>query len=177
MGLALILTASVEVRYVSPLDSIELAAVFSLMGKALELNNVRIELDMVDDASMAEINYENMQCAGPTNILSFPMLYDSLSPYSTQDGAQPASYSKMPLISTIGCSSLESPLLGTLVFSPETARREAFLYGQPLLEYTIFLLAHGLAHILGYEHGIAMDALVERLSTAARQYFSCEIKQ
>ena len=55
------------------------------------------------------------------------------------------------------------PMLGSLAMGVETVQREAFLYGQELNAYTVFLLAHGFAHLLGYDHGPAMDALVERM--------------
>lgn len=62
---------------------------------------------------------------------------------------------------------LPVPMLGSLAMAVETVQREAFLYGQELDAYTVFLLAHGFAHLLGYDHGTAMDALIGRMEQGA----------
>ena len=49
--------------------------------------------------------------------------------------------------------------LGDLVLSAETLVREAWLYNQDPHEYTVRLLAHGLLHLMGHDHGQEMDAL------------------
>ena len=56
----------------------------------------------------------------------------------------------------------EPGLLGDLVLSAETLARETFLYNQGPYEYTMRLLAHGLLHLAGYDHGPEMDALTEQ---------------
>ena len=58
--------------------------------------------------------------------------------------------------------------LGSLVLAPETVRRECFLYGQDPAEYVLHLLAHGLAHLLGRNHGPDMDRLTALLEEAGR---------
>jgi probable rRNA maturation factor len=50
-----------------------------------------------------------------------------------------------------------------LALSVDAVRREAWLYGRDPAEYCRRLLAHGLAHVLGYDHGPAMDALAARM--------------
>jgi probable rRNA maturation factor len=56
--------------------------------------------------------------------------------------------------------------LGSLALSVDTLERECFLYGQEPQEHCIRLLAHGLAHLLGHDHGPEMNALVERMERA-----------
>lgn len=51
--------------------------------------------------------------------------------------------------------------LGEMAIGVETAAREAFLYGQDPAGHFLRLLCHGLAHLAGFEHGEAMDALAE----------------
>jgi probable rRNA maturation factor len=51
--------------------------------------------------------------------------------------------------------------LGDLVLSAETLVRESWLYNQDTHEYTVRLLAHGLLHLLGHDHGPEMEALTE----------------
>ena len=57
--------------------------------------------------------------------------------------------------------------LGSLALSVDTLERECFLYGQEPLDHCVHLLAHGLAHLLGHDHGPAMNALTERMEHAA----------
>jgi len=51
--------------------------------------------------------------------------------------------------------------LGDLVLSAETLARESWLYNQDTYEYTVRLLAHGLLHLLGHDHGPQMESLTE----------------
>lgn len=56
---------------------------------------------------------------------------------------------------------------GTLLFSVDTLYRESLLYGQSPLGYTVRLLAHGVGHLLGLDHGPAMDAVCALMEEAA----------
>ena len=49
--------------------------------------------------------------------------------------------------------------LGSLVLNAQALRRESLLYGQLEDQHMVRLLAHGLGHLLGYDHGPEMDAL------------------
>lgn len=55
----------------------------------------------------------------------------------------------------------------SLLLSLDTARRECLLYGQELCAYVRRLLAHGMGHVCGLEHGATMDRLCARLEQAA----------
>lgn len=57
--------------------------------------------------------------------------------------------------------------LGSLALSVDALRRECRLYGQDMAEYARHLLAHGLAHLCGYDHGPLMDAVCAGLEDAA----------
>lgn len=56
---------------------------------------------------------------------------------------------------------------GSLALAVPTVCREAWLYGQDAAAYTLRMLAHGLAHLMGYEHGPEMDIEVEKAVAAA----------
>lgn len=56
----------------------------------------------------------------------------------------------------------EEKNLGTLVLNIPALCRECLLYGQSETEHLIRLLAHGLTHLLGYDHGPKMDVLSDR---------------
>lgn len=57
--------------------------------------------------------------------------------------------------------------LGSLALSVDTLRRECRLYGQAPARYARRLLAHGLAHLCGYDHGPFMDVVCAGLEAAA----------
>ena len=116
-----------------------------------------VELTLLGDFEMAELNLTSMGCQGATNVLSFPS--NSKGCASLQSSGK--SMSLQPDKTT------PAKMLGWLAFGVDTAKREAFLYGQDLQEHSINLLAHGLAHLLGYDHGVAMDAVAQKMAEAA----------
>lgn len=56
---------------------------------------------------------------------------------------------------------------GILLLSLDTLARECLLYGQPAVRHALRLLAHGMGHLAGLDHGPAMDALCVRCLAAA----------
>lgn len=52
---------------------------------------------------------------------------------------------------------------GALILSLTSCNREAMIYGQEEKEYLFFLLAHGCAHLAGFEHGDSMDQFIDYL--------------
>ncbi len=86
---------------------------------------------LVRDARIAAENAAHMHCQGPTNILSFPAIHNKKDTHAAH----------IPHI---------------LMLSIDTFRRECFLYGQEPLEHALRLIAHGIAHLLGHDHGDAM---------------------
>lgn len=116
-----------------PLARRELLALVEGLLAALDLEGARLSLTLVDDAGSAGLNARYLGCQGPTNILSFP----------EGDPEHPEE-------------------LGALFLSVETLAREAFLYGQEPRAHLTRLLAHGILHLAGHEHGPLMDALTEQ---------------
>ena len=120
---------------------------------ALGLEGSTFTLTLVDDRDIAAVNEAFLGCTGPTNILSFPAAAD-------EDG--------------VAVPGEESADLGELVLSVETLARETVLYGQEPVEHLARLLAHGILHLTGQDHGEEMfdltDAAVDRvaLETAGR---------
>ena len=58
---------------------------------------------------------------------------------------------------------------GTLLFSLDTLRRECLLYGQDCAEHALRLLAHGMAHLCGLDHGEQMDMASQIFMDAAME--------
>ncbi|MDR2892201.1 MAG: rRNA maturation RNase YbeY [Deltaproteobacteria bacterium] len=63
--------------------------------------------------------------------------------------------------------------LGWLALSPQTVRREARLFRQALPAYTLRLLAHGLGHLFGYDHGAVMDTACSDAVRAVSDKYIC----
>lgn len=128
-----------------PFSRYELEFFLEAMLGALGLEEHDLELALVDDTAMAALNRKYLGCHGPTNVLSFPAGEHALGIAGAEAGIP----------------------LGQLVLAPETVRREAFLYGQELPSHVLWLLAHGVVHLAGHEHGPVMDALAEEAFLAA----------
>jgi probable rRNA maturation factor len=94
---------------------------------ALELSDRELSLTLINDRAMAHLNRETFGRRGPTNVIAFP-LDDAPSP-----NGPPA-------------------LLGEVVISLQTTRRQAQEFGWPWRELLDFFLIHGILHLLGYDH-------------------------
>lgn len=110
-----------------------------------------LELVLLSDAAMEELNNAQMGCQGPTNILSFP----AYPGFSVSSFALPEA------------DPVSSMYLGSLVLAPDTFSRECLLYGQEAEGHCLRLLAHGMAHLLGHDHGPAMDTVASSMIKAA----------
>jgi probable rRNA maturation factor len=124
-----------------PLSRLELRAVLQAMLHEAEHSGIMVEMNVISDADMEKLHLKVMGCPGPTNILSF------------QAG------NSYPAV-------IEKHSLGWMALSAETLRRECLLYAQDIEEHTLRLIAHGLAHLLGLEHGADMDRLAGQLVRA-----------
>jgi probable rRNA maturation factor len=92
----------------------------------LGLGAVELSIALVDDATIHGLNRTYRHKDRPTDVLAFPLL--------TPVPAAPAG------------------LLGDVIVSVETARRQAARRRRPLLDELTMLLAHGLLHLLGHDH-------------------------
>ena len=104
--------------------------------------NSSLSLTLVDDESIRELNRDHRGKDKATDVLSFPM-EDTLSP---------------------------ERLLGDIVISVETARRQAADYDAPVQREIERLLIHGVLHLMGHDHERAgerraMEAEERRLAT------------
>ena len=93
----------------------------------LECSENELSVAFVQDKRMQLLNRTYRCKDRPTNVLAFPQC-------STYEGEP------------------QTLLLGDVVISLPTAAREALELRQTLEERVVFLLAHGLLHLLGYDH-------------------------
>ncbi|WP_035064928.1 rRNA maturation RNase YbeY [Nitratidesulfovibrio termitidis] len=178
----LVLRRAPGMGWMLPLAPGELRAVFAVMQEATGLAGCTVELDLVGDEEIARLNAAHLGCTGPTNILSFPaedgapvpsvlpengapvpsVLPENGGPEDRDDAAE-----AWPDARPGDGPDEGGPChLGWLVLSLDTWRRECQLYGQEPVEHALRLLAHGLGHLAGYDHGPEMDAFTDAAQDA-----------
>jgi probable rRNA maturation factor len=119
------------------------------MLRNLELEHAELSVLLTDDRGIHQLNRRYRDKDKPTDVLSFEL-----------DGAESEGVGDV------------AQCLGDVVISLDTAARQAKSKRLPLLHEVRFLLAHGLLHLLGYDHARPaqkrrMDAMTRRLVAAA----------
>lgn len=90
------------------------------------LHALELSILLVDDTQMTEINGERRGKEKPTDVLSFP-LYSSVE--------------KLPV-----------QILGEVVISMETCKKQALEIGHSVIDEFYRLLVHGILHLFGFDH-------------------------
>ena len=99
-----------------------------------------VSITLVEDDEMAAWNSRALGQPGPTDVLSFPV--ETLLP-----GKVPDSVADGPPI-----------LIGDVVIAPDYVRRQADQYGVVADDEIALMVAHGILHLLGYDHEEDVDA-------------------
>ncbi len=99
-----------------------------ILAHALESAKPEVSILLLDDSAMADLNEQYRARSGPTDVLSFPM------------------YTEKEL------QKIQPEMLGDVVISVETAKRQAASVGCTLWEEIGRLLIHGVLHLLGFDH-------------------------
>lgn len=97
-----------------------------------------VSVIIVDDEEIRAINKEHRDIDKSTDVLSFPMV----------------EFVNGELISDEGDydMDLDELMLGDIIISAETAKRQAIEYGHSFEREIAFLTAHSCFHLLGYDH-------------------------
>lgn len=97
-----------------------------------------INILLTDDENIRQINKQHRDIDRSTDVLSFPM----------------ADINNGEILSDQGDVDLDEGLLllGDIVISVETALKQSEDYGHSFERELAFLAAHGLFHLLGYDH-------------------------
>lgn len=93
--------------------------------------DAELAIMLVDEGAMEQLHLQWLDEPGPTDVLSFPM--DELRPGS-EDSLTPAG------------------LLGDIVLCPQVAIAQAETAGHSPLQEMLMLTAHGILHLLGFDH-------------------------
>jgi probable rRNA maturation factor len=113
------------------------------MLAALDLPSAELSVALTDDGEIHELNRVFRQRDRPTDVLAFAMreaLEEApTSPRAGENGSE---------------------MLGDVVVSIETARRQAAKRGRTLEAEVRLLLAHGLLHLVGFDHETPQQARV-----------------
>jgi probable rRNA maturation factor len=93
----------------------------------LGLLDAELSLLFINDLEIQELNQRYLRRDKPTNVLAFPMRSGEFS-------------------------ILHPHLLGDIVISVETAKRQSNRFGLNHMGMIILLMVHGVLHLIGYEH-------------------------
>ncbi len=140
----------------------------------LKLGDVELSIALVDDSSIRTLNHNYRQKDKATDVLAFPML-DPLvgkppkarapSKASAAKSANPSSEPGVWSLDTSPFRELQG-MLGDVIISVETARKQAQQNDRPLLSEITMLLAHGLLHLLGFDHRTDAEERAMKIATA-----------
>src|SRR4030043_105710 len=106
-----------------PLDLRKIRRAVKRILADLALLDAELSVLLVDDVEIQELNRRYLHRNRPTNVLAFPMRegeFAALHPY----------------------------LLGDLIISVETARRQSNRFGLKDMEMVILLMVHGILHLV-----------------------------
>ncbi len=120
----------------------EIAARARRMMRALDEGKSELSVSLVGDETIHALNRDYRAKDKPTDVLSFAMLEGDT--WHFEHAAH---------------------LLGDVVISLETAARQAKSRRKTLLDETTMLLAHGLLHLLGWDHETDEDDREMRVAT------------
>lgn len=119
-----------------------IADLVALVLRGEGVSAAEVGVGLVGEAAMRRLNREQRGVDAVTDVLSFPL-------------EEPGEW-ESPLRSEPGVADLaaqEPPrLLGDVVLCPRQAVRQAMAEGTPPAFEVALLLAHGLLHLLGWEH-------------------------
>lgn len=137
-------------RGAPPLDPRRVRALGDCMLRELGLMKAELSVLLTNDRGIRELNRVHRGKDRPTDVLSFALDESEVA------NAGPAR------------------LLGDVVISLDTAARQARARHRELFAEVRFLLAHGVLHLVGYDHAERadkrrMDAMTRRLVKAAER--------
>jgi probable rRNA maturation factor len=111
----------------TPLDLKRLRRTAKKILNEAALQDAELSISFVDDVQIQELNQRYLGRDKPTNVLAFSMREGEFA-------------------------SLQPQLLGDVIVSVDTARRQSNRFGLKGMEMVVLLMIHGILHLLGYEH-------------------------
>jgi probable rRNA maturation factor len=135
----------------APVRSARVRVLAERMLRHLERDACELSVLLTDDPFIRGLNETHRGKDRPTDVLAFPLL-----PAGEIEPEAPA-----------------GALLGDVVISIDTAERQAKQRRHALMDEITFLLAHGILHLVGYDHQTdaeeaVMNAMTRALVQAAK---------
>jgi probable rRNA maturation factor len=119
----------------------------SKVFRLLDCLDKEISICFTDDENIKELNRQYLNRNKPTNVLSF----------SLQEGEY---------------GNINPQMLGDVIISVETARRDA-ASGNLTIEHELdFLLIHGILHLTGYNHENTSEKEIKRMELKEKELFN-----
>lgn len=120
----------------------------------LSLEDWELSVLLTNDEFIHELNREHRGKDRPTDVLAFPQHDASGERLDTEEGRS-------------SLHAFPEKLLGDVVLSLDTAQRQAEARNHDLTREATFLLAHGVLHLVGYDH--QTDAEEAEMDARTRQ--------
>lgn len=114
--------------------------------KLMDCAHKEVCITLVDDADIQVINKQYLQKDKPTNVISF----------SLREGE---------------FGNINPGMLGDIIISVETAHRDAVKGNLTFDEELLFLIIHGLLHLLGYDHVNTSQAQARKMKQKEKELF------
>lgn len=116
------------------------------VARRLECEDTEISLVFTDDAGIKKLNQTYLGKNKPTNVLSFSLRENDYGDINPQ-------------------------MLGDIVISVETAKKDAARGGLTFAQEIDFLLIHGLLHLLGYNHENTTTTATRKMRQKEKELF------
>ncbi len=130
--MSLIISLDEGINIEKPLNN-KLDKIVSIILDEEKMSDCVINLRLLDDKEMKKLNMQFRQKATTTNVLSFPN--DDVSVKQTKN-------------------------IGDIAISVEYVKAEAEKEGKTFDDHIVHMLAHGVYHILGYDHENNENAMI-----------------
>lgn len=118
---------------------VKLEQLLAIAGVAEEVTSGEVALTFVDDEEIQALNKAYREKDKPTDVLSFPQWEDNDDEmtivYDEDDAPEE-----------------DAEMIGDIVISLQTAKRQAEEFGHSLEREVCFLFVHGFLHLIGYDH-------------------------
>lgn len=120
-------------------EDIETIVLTALDEKKIENQNVSISISAVDKDEIHQINKEYRNVDRPTDVLSFPIFSrEEIDNFSSLDDDKKV-------------KELE---LGDIIICIDVLQEHAIEYETGILREMLYMITHGVCHLLGYDHEI-----------------------
>jgi len=114
------------IHYILKKDKKKSNRLFYNFIRTVSIKDIQINFLFIDDKEMIKYNYQYFNKKKPTDVIAFSMIE--------------------------GKSIKNNSVLGDVVISVETAKRNAVLYKHSIEKEILLYVIHGILHLMGYEH-------------------------